>query len=62
MRHRFDMTPAGLLTAAYLLLNILVIAFAITTHSIWLIFLGFTVPLLWWSMLDVIRSGRDSES
>lgn len=62
MRNRFVITPADILAVASLLLNILVIGFAVTTHSIWYIFLAFTLPLLWWSLMEVSREGSDTKS
>lgn len=62
MRNRFAITPAGILAVASILLNILVIGFAITTHAVWYIPLAFTAPLLWWSLVEVYREGSDTRS
>lgn len=58
MRNRLWATPAGILAVASILLNIVIIWFGYTTHPIWYIALGFTVPLLWWSLVEFTREGR----
>lgn len=58
MLYRLLATPAGILSIASVLLNIVVIWFGYTTHSIWYFVLAFTVPLLWWALVEVAREGR----
>jgi hypothetical protein len=58
MRNRLWATPAGILAVASILLNIIVIRFGYTTHSFWYIALAFTVPLLWWSLVEFSREGK----
>jgi hypothetical protein len=58
MRNRLLATPAGILAVASVVLNIVVTWFGYTTHPIWFIALAFTLPLLWWSLVEFTREGR----
>lgn len=58
MLNRILATPAGILAVASIILNIVIVWFGLTTHPIWYIALAFTVPLLWWSLIEFTREGR----
>lgn len=58
MLYRLLATPAGILAIASMVLNIVVISFGSTTHPVWFISLAFTLPLLWWSLIEFSREGR----
>lgn len=62
MLYRLLATPAGILAIASIVLNMVVISFGYTTHPIWYITLAFTVPLLWWSLIEFSREGRSRNS
>lgn len=55
MLYRILATPAGILAVASLILNIVVIWFGYTTIPAWFIALAFTIPLLWWSVIEFAR-------
>lgn len=62
MRNRLLATPAGILALASVILNIIIIRFGYTTHPVWYIALAFTVPLLWWSLIEFAREGKSGNS
>lgn len=61
MFHRILATPTSILVVASLLLNILIIGFGYSGDPVWFIALGFTIPLLWASLVEVARESRNEE-
>lgn len=61
-RNRHKGTPARVWALATLLLNTIVIKVAYTGSSLWYWALAFTVPLLWWALVEAARERKEWES